>query len=373
MKAFLISIFIFYAAVLCAEDVNIVFAGAVQAGNVNEAVEALKNGADINYIDEEWPLFITAVTSNDVPMVNFFLQNGVDRELKGPDGKTALMHALSLRNANIAEMLINAGADLKAQDPTKKNILMYAAEGNNSKVLKKLLDSGFDRNLRSSADKTALDYAVDARAAECVRIISKLDTLPMDFIEAVIKGDESSVRKLIGEGASPSAKDKNGKAAIVHAIELGHDRIVRILLENGIDPDGSYFKKKEISLFIFAMYNGKYSCALELLKKGTDTNFNHRYKDGRTALMLAMIEKQTALTSMLLEKKFSVDTTDDFGNTSLMFAAENNLFSVVSALLEKGADPTIRQADGKKASDIAKTKGHLQIFKLLSDAEKKWI
>lgn len=373
MKPFLISIFIFYAAALCAEDINIVFAGAVQAGNVNEAAEALKNGADINYIDEEWPLFITAVTSNDVPMVNFFIQNRVNLELTGPDGKTALMHVLSLRNANIAEMLINAGADMKAQDPSKKNILMYAAEGNNSKVLKKLLDSGFDRNLRSTADKTALDYAVDARAAECVRIISKLDTLPMDFIEAVIKGDESSVRKLIGEGASPSARDKNGKAAIVHAIELGHDRIVRILLESGIDPDGSYFKKKEVSLFIFAMHSGKYSCALELLKKGTAANFNHRYKDGRTALMLAMIEKQTVLTNMLLEKKFSVDTTDDFGNTALMFAAENNLFSAVSALLEKGADPTIRQADGKKASDIAKTKGHIQIFKLLSDAEKKWI
>ena len=373
MKKLFLSIFILINLYVHAEDINIVFAGAVQAGNVTEAVEALKNGADINYIDEEWPLFITAVTSNDVPMVNFFIQNRVNLELTGPDGKTALMHALSLRNTNIAEMLINAGADLKARDPSKKNILMYAAEGNNPKVLKKLLDSGFDRNLRSTADKTALDYAVDARAAECVRIISRLDTLPMDFIEAIQRGDESSVRRLIGEGASPLAKDKNGKAAIVHAIELGYDKIVRILLENGIDPDGTYFKKKEISLFIFAMHNGKYACALELLKKGTDTNFNHRYKDGRTALMLAIIEKQTALINMLIEKKFSVDTTDDFGNTALMFATENNLFSVVSALIDKGADPTIRQADGKKASDIAKTKGHLQIFKLLTDAEKKWI
>lgn len=372
MKPFLF-IFIFFSASLFAEDVNILFAGAVQAGNVNGASEALKNGADINYIDEEWPLFITAVTSNDIPMVKFFIQNGVDLELKGPDGKTALMHALSLRNGSIAEILVNAGSDLKANDPGKKNILMYAAEGNNSKVLTKLLSSGFDRNLKSAADKTALDYAVDARSAECVRIISRLDTLPMDFINAVIKGDETAVRKLLNDGASPSAKDKNGKAAIVHAIELGHDRIVRILLENGADPDGPYFKKKEVSLFIFAIHNGKYQCALELLKKGTETNFNHKFSNGKTALMLAIIEKQTSLITILLEKKISVDITDDFGNTALMFAAENNLFSVVNRLLEKGADPTIRQAEGRKASDIAKEKGYIQIFNLLTDAQKKWI
>ncbi|HNW82980.1 MAG TPA: ankyrin repeat domain-containing protein [bacterium] len=355
------------------DNINIVLAGSVQAGNVASAQEALKNGADINFIDEDWPLFITAVTSNDVPMVGFFLKNGVNTELKGPDGKTALMHALSLRNSSITEMLINAGANLKAVDPAKKNILMYAAEGNNPKVLKKLLDNGFNRSLKSTADKTALDYAIEARAVDCSRILSRLDSLPMDFLEAVMKGDESLCRKLLADGASPSTKDKNGKAVIVLAIELGYDRIVRMLLENGVDPNATHFKKKDLSLFIFAMHNGKYLCALELLKKGADTNFNYKYNNGKTALMLAVIEKQTSLINLLLEKKFSPDITDDFGNTALMFAAENNLFSVVSALLEKGADPTIRQVDGKTASDIAKAKGHYQIIKLLSEAGKKWI
>lgn len=376
MKNILLVFIISFAcgtSILYGDDINIVFAGAVQAGNTTEADEALKNGADINYVDEEWPLFITAVTSNDVPMVSFFLKNNVNTELKGPDGKTALMHALSLRNSSITEMLINAKADLKAVDPGKKNILMYAAEGNNQKVLKKLLDSGFNRNLRSSADKTALDYAIDARATDCYRLLSRLDSLPMDFLEAIMKGNETLSRKLLEEGAPPELKDKNGKAVIVHAIELGYDKIVKLLLENGADPNRIHFKKKEITLFIFAMHNGKYSCALELLKKGADANFNHKYTDGKTALMISIIEKQMPLISILLEKPFKPDVTDDFGNTALMYAAENNMFSIVSTLLEKGADPTIRQVDGKTASDIAKAKGHFQILKLLSEAQKKWI
>lgn len=372
-SAFTFSIFILSFAWLHGQEDYIPFASAVQAGNCAAAEEAIKNGADVNYIDEEWPLFITAVTSNDTPMVALFLNNRVNTELAGPDGRTALMHSLSLKNETITEMLIKAGANLNAVDPSGKNILMYAAEGNNTKLLKKLLDSGFDRSKRSTSDKTAMDYAIDARATDSFRILSRLDTMPLDFIDAVQKGDENLVRKLLKEGASPEIKDKNGKAAIVFAIELGYENIVKILLENGADPNGVHFKKKEQTLFVFAMHNGKYGCAALLLKKGGTADYNYRYSGRRTALMLSIIEKQSALTALLVEKKFSVDIDDDFGNTALIYATENNLFSVVLQLLEKGADPTIRQVDGKTASDIAREKGHSQIFKLLSEAEKKWI
>ena len=364
---------IFLSSVISAGEIDIEFSAAIQAGNCVAAAEALKKGADINHIDEEWPLFVTAVTSNDVQMVRFFLNNGVNTELLGPDGKTALMHSLSLRNKEITALLVKAGADLKAKDPSNKNIMMYAADGNNPELLKLLLDMGFDRKVKSKADKTALDYAVDARAAECSRILSRLDTLPMDFIEAVEKGDLNLARKLINDGADINTKDKNGKAAILISIEKGHENIVKFLLDKGVDPNGSYFKSKDATLFVFAMHNGKYAEAVHLLRAGATANFNHRYKDGKTALMLAITNNNPSLINLLTDKKQNIDITDSFGNTALMFAAEANMFSVVSKLLEKGADPTIRQVEGKTASDIAKSKGHTQISRLLFEAEKKWI
>jgi len=89
--------------------------------------------------------------------------------------------------------------------------------------------------------------------------------------------------------------------------------------------------------------------------------------------MIAITNQNHPLISLLIDKNFNVDATDSFGNTALMFAAERNMYSVVSKLLEKGADPTIRQVEGKTASDIAKSKGYSQISKLLTEAEKKWI
>ena len=132
MKIFsaLFSIFFLFSAF--ADELNDSFSAAVQAGNVKAAADLFAKGADINFVDEEWPLFVTAVTSNDVKMAEFFIKNGVDLELKGPDGKTALLHAISLKNKQLVGMLITAGADLKAEDLNGKNALMYAAEANNA-------------------------------------------------------------------------------------------------------------------------------------------------------------------------------------------------------------------------------------------------
>ena len=372
MKFFTAFFLMFVLFSVFAEDVNESFAAAVQAGNVKVVADLFAKGADINFVDEDWPLFVTAVTSNDIKMVEFFIKNGVNLELKGPDGKTALLHAISLKNAQLVSMLLSAGADLKAEDSNSKDALMYAAEANNAELMNRLLKKGFDPKRHSKVGKTALDYAIDARAQETYRILSKLNTQPMDFINAVDKGDAASVKTLIAEGADVRTKDKNGKAAIVIATEKGYSEVLKLLLENGADPNGKYFKNPKANLFVMAMHNARYDAALVLLKSGAAADFNHKYKDGKTALMIAMETEKNDLVTYLLLKKFNVDTTDDFGNTALIYAVKHDLFSVAKKLLELGADPTLRQVDGKTALDIAKSENKSSLVRILTDAEKKW-
>ena len=56
---------IFFSFFVFADELNDSFAAAVQAGNVKTATEVFAKGADINFVDEDWPLFVTAVTSGD--------------------------------------------------------------------------------------------------------------------------------------------------------------------------------------------------------------------------------------------------------------------------------------------------------------------
>ena len=372
MKQFFSLFLIFFLFSVFAEDVNESFSAAVQAGNVKAAADVFAKGADINFVDEEWPLFVTAVTSNDVKMAEFFIKNGVNLELKGPDGKTALLHAISLKNTQLVSMLLSAGADLKAEDSNSKDALMYAAEANNAELMNRLLKKGFDPKKHSKAGKTALDYAIDARAQETYRILSKLNTQPMDFINAVEKGDAKAVKALISEGADVKTKDKNGKAAIVIATEKGYAEVLKLILENGADPNGKYFKNPKANLFVLSMHNSHFDAALVLLKSGAAADFNHKYKEGKTALMVAIESKNQDLVTYLIFKKFNIDATDDFGNTALIYAVKYDLFSVAKKLLELGADPTLRQVDGKTALDIAKSENKSSLVRILTEAEKNW-
>ena len=144
---------IFFSFFVFADELNDSFAAAVQAGNVKTASEVFAKGADINFVDEDWPLFVTAVTSGDVAMTEFFIKNGVNLELKGPDGKTALLHAISLKNKKLVDMIIAAGAEIKTEDAAGKDTLMYAAEANNAELLNKLLKMfvakfGYDKEVK---------------------------------------------------------------------------------------------------------------------------------------------------------------------------------------------------------------------------------
>ena len=86
-------IFADMSATVSEQDNQLLF--AVQAINIAKAQTAIKNGADVNAVDDDgWPLFISAVNSENTAIINLFLQNVVKVDISGPDVKNALMLAL---------------------------------------------------------------------------------------------------------------------------------------------------------------------------------------------------------------------------------------------------------------------------------------
>ncbi|KAL0575821.1 hypothetical protein V5O48_006148 [Marasmius crinis-equi] len=62
----------------------------------------------------------------------------------------------------------------------------------------------------------------------------------------------------------------------------------------------------------------------------------------------------------------NVNELDENGYTPLHLASDRGNVSVVKLLLEKGADPTIKDADDMTAGAIAEVAGHHEIVRLLS-------
>jgi len=60
----------------------------------------------------------------------------------------------------------------------------------------------------------------------------------------------------------------------------------------------------------------------------------------------------TKLLNLLLERGARIDDKDNRGRTALMIAAELNHEPAVDLLLSRGADPLLRDQQGKSASDL---------------------
>lgn len=124
-------------------------------------------------------------------------------------------------------------------------------------------------------------------------------------------GHERIVRMLLNKGADVNAKTLS-ETALYTASENGHERIVQILLEKGADVDakGSY----SVTPLYIASYRGYDGIVKMLLEKGADVNI----KGGlfTTALHAASTRGYVIIVQMLLEKGAVADAQDEHSDCS---------------------------------------------------------
>ena len=86
-----------------------------------------------------------------------------------------------------------------------------------------------------------------------------------------------------------------------------------------------------------------------------NSDINALDEGGRTALILAVYNKETYIVDLLLRGGARVDAVDKDGWSALMWAAYMGFAGIVERLLDAGADIYIVGKDGVTALDIAKS------------------
>ena len=95
--------------------------------------------------------------------------------------------------------------------------------------------------------------------------------------------------------------------------------------------------------------------ALDLIKKGFDVNLKD--KNGQTPLHSAAQEKDKDICEILINAGAKINEKDKWGNTPLSVAITQGLDEkgeIINLLLNKGADPLIKNNYGSSALDVAK-------------------
>ena len=120
--------------------------------------------------------------------------------------------------------------------------------------------------------------------------------------------------------------------------------------------------KDGVTAFHHAAWQGHESIVALLLEKGVEVNT--QVKDGRTALHLVAEAGHASVVALLLEKGVEVNTQDKDGLTALHKAALSDHASIVELLIEKGASPAQSEVMDRRFADLWQ---HVDWYSLSAD------
>ncbi|WP_349967099.1 ankyrin repeat domain-containing protein [Wolbachia endosymbiont of Armadillidium arcangelii] len=124
----------------------------------------------------------------------------------------------------------------------------------------------------------------------------------------------------------------------------------------------------KLALLHIAAFNGRLG-TVKYLVDDKKVSLDQKDNNGRTALHGAAFNGHLDIVKYFVDdKKVSLDQKDDNGETALHWAALKGYKDVVTTLLEKGANPLIKNKNGKTPRDLANDEN---IIQLLKEAEAK--
>ena len=156
---------------------------------------------------------------------------------------------------------------------------------------------------------------------------------PDDPIRAAYRGDMEAIRTFLDNGFDLGVGNEIGYTALMGAARGASIDVLRLLLSCG--------------------------------GHATQTD-----KHGRSALHWAVAQSgdssQAACVHVLIDAGADINAGDEGGITPLMNAACFGCADAVRELLQRGADPQLRDNKGRTAKDLASERGHSDVAALLA-------
>lgn len=247
-------------------------------------------------------------------------------------GDTALIVAARLGHEAAVDYLLNHGADPALPNPHGDTPLSVAAEQGHARIVSLILAKGVDPD-------EGRESVPSFRSAAVVGHRSEERNTPL--IKAAQGGHKDAVRVLLEAKSDPNIRGFAGKTALYWAVERGYGDVVGLLLERHADP------------------NVKSDAGLTPLIEAA--------KNGRLDIVKPLIAHNAAVDAREGDDILpgTLDTSGAAAMTALMFAAVGGHSDVVRALLDAGADVSIRNNNGQTALEEAEKSGHGDIVSLL--------
>jgi ankyrin repeat protein len=181
-----------------------------------------------------------------------------------------------------------------------------------------------------------------------------------DFFSAVKQDNPAAIMALLNRGFDPNTPDPQGLPGLYLALRESSLKAAQALID-WPKTNVEIRTLQDESPLMMAALKGHVAMVKKLIARDADVN-----KTGWTALHYAATNGHVEIIRILLEQHAYIDAESPNGTTPLMMAAHYGSPSAVKALLEAGADPTIKNQLGLTAIDFANRAGRQDSAELIA-------
>ncbi|KIE06233.1 hypothetical protein NF27_AZ00030 [Candidatus Jidaibacter acanthamoeba] len=303
---------------------------AISRENIEIVDLLLSRGADIALKDSQGntALHLLSFTGHSfgkdeeeykqITLFNTLIDNGAEVVLDSVNnqGYTPLYQAILNYNNKIAELLILKGVNVLYRDVEGNTLLHKAVNSSSVKIIKLLFEKGVDINAVNHNGQNAIDAIVNAEG------IGHSNYASRNILYLLKQGIDLSMGR--------------GEKCLFWAATYNEREIVEYLLDKGLDVNG----EKDKELLPNAISWGNIEIAKMLIFKGADVN--KQDKEGNTALhKLSNIRDPkliVEISQILIKAGAKVNILNNEGFSPLENAVKFHSWQAVVCLLDYGAD-----------------------------------
>lgn len=384
--------------------VNLKFIKAAAEGRIQDFDKLLRDGAQIDAIEQGATALIAATVNNQAGAVRALIALGAGVDTTDALRNTALSHALQHRHFGIARLLVQSGADLNTRTMWGDTPLTVAARLQDQQLVDELIGLRADVNVTNTMGQSALLLANSHMAIVHSLLLAKADPAHAANTHAVLgavlgrktdvailllfagakpdalgctgiasltyavnQGDPSLVGCLIAAGADPN--QGANQQALAEALALPNAEVLQALLDAGARPDASGLAGQNAVMAAFA--RGNVDAVARWFPAGSVPAEPGPGDQAWNPMALAVAMGTPEIVAVLRDAGFATDDTNPQGHDLLMLASHRGIPDLVSGLLQPrngrpGADPDARApGDGKTALMFAAKAGRSEAMKIL--------
>lgn len=331
------------------------FLSACEAGHLDCVQELLSAGCNTSAVDLHGRTWLDIALENGHHILIQHLESrGIPVHFPQHFKLKFLETAIARKNVSMVQRLLPLAKNVNADAPSARwPLILCAAASGNVEIVQLFIHAGAQKNRKCrSSGNTALMVA------------ASLGLLPV--IDLLLKAR-----------VDPNKEGVDGLTALMLAIKHAKfKQVLQLFVKNGVDINYRSSRAKSVFMSCFDRYPdtdekclvNSVTCLLECAQCNSKLVVKSK-PDCWAALRSAVCNGWTDMTKLLISHNAPLETTDEFGNTAIIYAGERGHTECARALIHAGCNVSACDFTGNNALMAAALSGYVEVLQaILTDA-----